>query len=211
MPKANQNKSNVRNRKKTLKLRKREKAICHLCGKSFSKPANVKTHIQRHHEGQRWKCPICEKTQVSRHSHLRHYASKHKGEPPIDPDANMCYSDGHVDNRLPEQAIRAITTKLEEKSEFWKHTAKEYRKKLLKKSHEIIHLKARYGLDAEQDKQEYNDLIGQNIESENGSVESESVESESENSDESSEDDDESDKNIANSTGASSSGLVGKN
>lgn len=146
--------------KKTKNKEKTNKAVCHLCGKVFSKIANVNAHIEKVHKQLRWECPICEKKQVSRYSHIRHYKACHKGETSIDPEENARYSDDHFDEDLPEKAKVAIVEKLKDKNQALEILANEFRERLLNKLEENINLKARLGINAEMEKLEFNNLIG---------------------------------------------------
>lgn len=51
---------------------KQENGRIKICGQTFSKQSNLNAHIQKVHQGLRWVCPECEKTQVSKDSHIRH-------------------------------------------------------------------------------------------------------------------------------------------
>lgn len=139
---------------KTTKNNKK-KALCHLCGKEFSKVANVNAHIKKEHEGLRWVCPICRKTQVSRHSHVRHLSSKHKEIEHTNPDANARY----MDDTLPEAAKDATISNLKERNQVLEVSVKHFRTRLMEKLNENINLKAKLGLDAESDKLEFNNLV----------------------------------------------------
>lgn len=177
-------------------IKKSDKALCHLCGKGFSKSANVNAHIQKDHKGLRWVCPICNQAQVTRYSHKRHLKAKHADVTNINPDSNARF----MDDILPEAAKDAIIANLKERIQSLEVLAKHFRSRLLNKLNENITLKAQLGLETESDKLEYNNLIGAESESSENSVENSEDEQSVEKLSTNSGDDDESNHNPTVST-----------
>lgn len=139
--------------------KKKSKILCENCGSYFSKLSNLNTHIEKVHKGLRWRCHICGKHQVSKHSHLRHYNSLHNNELPANINANQRYADTFID--MPEKAKDSIIQELKEQFKVQQVLVKSYRKKLLARLKENIDLKSRLELDCEHDKLEYNTLLGE--------------------------------------------------
>lgn len=142
---------------------KPNKVLCEQCGMEFSKSSNLNRHIQKVHKGLRWRCHLCAEEQVSKHSHIRHFNSKHEGELPINIDANQRYATVFID--MPERAKDSIIKDLSARNEVHQVLLKSMRKRLLKTLKENIKLighglKAKLDMDCENDKLEYNNLIG---------------------------------------------------
>lgn len=181
---------------------KRNNVLCEQCGTYFSKPSNLNSHIEKVHKGLRWRCHICNEDQVSKHSHIRHYESKHKGEVPMNVDVNQRYATVFID--MPEKAKDAIIKDLSEQVKVQKVLLKSFRKRLMTTLKENIHLKGKLTIDSEPEQLEYRNLLGggtdiENFNSNQNSDELENVKTMSEcsieNSDESKgESDDDDDK-----------------
>lgn len=186
-------KKKSKNAKKAANIKKESASLCQYCGRNFSKASNKQAHIEKDHKGLRWLCAICDKEQVSKHSHLRHYKKCHPGEALVDADANMRYVDGP--DQLPEKAKDSVIYNLQEQNKILKTLAMNFRERLLNKIKEIIELKASSGLDIETEKNEYNTLNGavlsDNENSEISNEDSEKVLDDTEVSKDTSDDDDE--------------------
>lgn len=181
---------------KKSKISKKTKptVLCEQCGQNFSKVANLNTHIQKVHKGLRWRCHICQKYQVSKHSHVRHYQSKHNGEMPTNVDVNQRFASTVID--MPEKAKDARMQELSERVKIQSVLLKSLRKRLLATLKDNIHLKSSLEMDCEAEKDEYNSLIGGSDDTENSDLDESNTEknddanSGEENRDESDSDDD---------------------
>lgn len=138
--------------------------LCENCGRSFSKTANLNSHIEKVHKGLRWRCHICGQHQASKHSHMRHYQSQHDNQLPANIDLNQRYAHSFVD--LPPQAKDSMIKDLKDKVEVQEVLLKSFRKRLMARLKENIVLKCRLGMDCEIEKLEYNTLCGSGDDSE---------------------------------------------
>lgn len=145
--------------KRTKKSKKTvgKSVLCEQCGRKFSKPANLKAHIQKEHKGLRWRCPICHEEQVSKFSHERHFKTSHPDETLANPVANMRYS-GILDF-LPEKAKDSMIADLKKRNTVLEALFQSIRKRLLSKMKENMDLKAKLGFNIEAEKTEYNSMI----------------------------------------------------
>lgn len=134
-----------------------KKVLCENCGMYFSKKSNLNTHIQKVHKGLRWKCHICGERQVSKHSHIRHYQSKHPNQLPDNINVNQRYASSSID--MPSSAKDEIIEGLQKKVEVQEKLLKSFHNRLTDKLEEIIHLKCRLGINCEDEKVEYNTLL----------------------------------------------------
>lgn len=169
MAKPKSSRKNPKRLKKTVKTKSTAKSVlCEHCGSKFSKTANLNAHIEKKHKGLRWICPVCGDQQVSKHSHIRHYETMHPNEPSVNADANARYIGSFIE--YPEKTKDFVIKDLRDKNEVLTTMVKDFRKRLLTKLKEIINLKAKSGLDAATEKNEFNSL--------NGGAESQSDDSE---------------------------------
>lgn len=113
---------------------KKGSVVCEQCGLQFSKAANLKVHVEKVHKGLRWKCPICSKLQVSKHSHERHYEKNHSRGAPLNADANMRYP--NVFDRMPEKTKDEQIKSLTEENRYLETLVKNFRERLLQKMKE---------------------------------------------------------------------------
>lgn len=100
---------------------------------------------------------------------------------PTNVDANQRYAAVIID--LPEKAKDATIKTLSEQVEVQKVLLKSFRKRLLAKLKDNIHLKTRLAIDCEPEKLEYNNLIGDGDDSENSDLDKGKNEVENENVD----------------------------
>lgn len=141
----------------------KSKVLCEICGKHFSKASNLSTHIEKSHKGLRWRCHICSKRQVSKHSHLRHYKYQHNNELPANIDGNQRYADSTID--MPSKAKDSVIQSLKEQIDVQKVMLVSFRERLLTRLEQVIQLKGELKLDCESEKLEYNTLLGTGEES----------------------------------------------
>lgn len=142
---------------------KKAKVLCESCGKHFSKASNLSAHIEKSHKGLRWRCHICGKRQVSKHSHMRHYQSQHNNELPANIDNNQRYADSFID--MPSKAKESVIESLQNQVDVQQVMLKSFRTRLLTRLKEVIQLKGKLNLDCESEKLEYNTLLGAGEES----------------------------------------------
>lgn len=135
----------------------RSKSLCDQCGIYFSKVSNLNTHVEKVHKGLRWRCHLCGEYQVSKYSHVRHYESKHEGALPSNIDFNQRYANTKID--MSEKAKDALIKDLSEEVKKQRVQMKSLLKKLLVTLKENMELKAQKGIDFENAKQEYNNLL----------------------------------------------------
>lgn len=149
----------IKKRSKPKKSAKNKaKVLCETCGKYFSKASNLKTHIEKSHKGLRWRCHICGKRQVSKHSHLRHYKSQHNNELPANINSNQRYADSFID--MPSKAKDSVIQSLKEQIDVQKVMLVSFRERLLTRLEQVIQMKGQLNLDCESEKLEYNTLLG---------------------------------------------------
>lgn len=168
----------TRRKSKKSKKSKTNGSLCEICGKSFSKNSNRSNHVKKVHQGLRWCCNICGKFQVSKHSHERHYETKHNGEMPENITCNQRYVAHLIE--MPAEAKNAIIAGLNEKVQVQRVLIQSFRNRLLDTLKSNIELKSQMQIDCEKEKLEYNKLLADG-EERDSDVEFENDESDPEN------------------------------
>lgn len=172
MDRASKNSKRTKTGKKSVKSKKNKTdSLCEICGKSFSKNSNLSSHFKKVHQGLRWRCHLCGADQVSKHSHKRHYESRHNGEVPANIKVNQRYVAHFIE--MPEEAKNAIIAELNEKIQVQRVLLKSFRKRLLATLKSNIELKCQLEVDCENEKLEYDSLLGNGEESEDSDDEDE--------------------------------------
>lgn len=135
-----------------------ETVLCDQCGKYFSKPSNLSAHVKKVHKGLRWICSICNQEQVSKHSHIRHYQTKHPDVEVPNTTENKRYVSFLID--MTDDAKSAQLKKLQDRLNAQEALMKMYRHMLLSSLKKNVILKASLGKNCEKEKERYNFILG---------------------------------------------------